>query len=195
VLLDEPLSALDRQLRDRLASDLRDILTGAGVSAIFVTHDHEEAFTVADTMALMRASRVVQQGSLAEVWRRPFDREAALFLGYADVLEPGVAQALTERAGVQVVSGPLALRRSALRASPSGPLVGRVVSRRPTPDVVRLTVEIPDLGVMNAVADRSARAEPGEAVGLVLDLDRCAGVGEDHTGEPGRPLGGPGTDE
>src|SRR3954469_5803529 len=67
LLLDEPLSALDAGLRERLATDLRDILRAAGTTALMVTHDHEEAFVVADRLAVMRAGRVVQQGEIAEV--------------------------------------------------------------------------------------------------------------------------------
>ena len=52
-----------------------------------VTHDHEEAFAVADRLAVMRAGRIVQQGAIDEVWRHPADPETALFLGYARVLE------------------------------------------------------------------------------------------------------------
>ena len=69
LLLDEPLSALDAGLRERLAGDLREILRAAGTTALMVTHDHEEAFTVADRLAVMRAGRVVQQGAIDEVWR------------------------------------------------------------------------------------------------------------------------------
>ena len=74
LLLDEPLSALDAALRERLATDLRGILTRAGTTALLVTHDHEEAFAVADRMALMRAGRLVQQGTPAEVWAAPGGR-------------------------------------------------------------------------------------------------------------------------
>ena len=52
-----------------------------------VTHDHEEAFTVADRLAVMRAGEIVQQGAIDEVWRAPVDPQTALFLGYARVLE------------------------------------------------------------------------------------------------------------
>ena len=91
LLLDEPLSALDRGLRERLAGDLRGILVAAGTTALLVTHDHEEAFAVADRMAMMRAGRLVQSGTLDEVWRAPVDGEVALFLGYATVLEGDAA--------------------------------------------------------------------------------------------------------
>ena len=91
LLLDEPLSALDAGLRERLAGDLRDILRRAGTTAVMVTHDHDEAYTVADRLAVMRAGRVVQQGDIAEVWAAPADPETALFLGYAGVLRGDAA--------------------------------------------------------------------------------------------------------
>ncbi len=81
LLLDEPLSALDTGLRQRLAEDLRRILLEAGTTAVMVTHDHEEAFTVADDLAVMRAGRIVQAGPIADVWRAPADAPTALFLG------------------------------------------------------------------------------------------------------------------
>ena len=62
LLLDEPLSALDATLRERLAADLREILHAAGTTALLVTHDHEEAFALADRLAVMREGRVVQSG-------------------------------------------------------------------------------------------------------------------------------------
>jgi thiamine transport system ATP-binding protein len=177
LLLDEPLSALDRGLRERLAHDLRHILVAAGTTALLVTHDQEEAFAVADRMALMRAGRVVQSGTLEEVWRAPVDAEAARFLGYATVLEGDAARAvLGGRAG-----GPVALRRSALRAHPAGSLKARVESARATPDQVRLTVAVEGAGVLPAVADLptggGAAVTVGEEIMLVVDLTRTAPVG------------------
>jgi len=177
LLLDEPLSALDRGLRERLAHDLRDILVAAGTTALLVTHDQEEAFAVADRMALMREGRVVQAGSLDEVWRAPADAEAARFLGYAAVLEGDLAAAVLGVRG----SGPVALRRSALRVAPDGTLCGRVESARVTPDRVRLTVAVDGAGVLPAVADLPvpvlAAVEVVQDVRLVVDLTRTAPVG------------------
>ena len=177
LLLDEPLSALDRGLRERLAHDLRDILVAAGTTALLVTHDQEEAFAVADRMALMRAGRVVQAGTLDEVWRTPVDAEAARFLGYATVLEGEAARAvLGGRAG-----GPVALRRSALRVDAIGSLHGRVESARATPDQVRLTVAVDGAGVLPAVAELptggGAPVAVGQEVLLVVDVTRTAPVG------------------
>lgn len=99
ILLDEPLSALDAELRTRLAVDLRRILTDAGTTALFVTHDQAEAYAVADRVAVMRAGRVVQQGTTEEVWSAPVDAETARFLGDSRVVEGDLAQALLEAAG------------------------------------------------------------------------------------------------
>jgi thiamine transport system ATP-binding protein len=82
LLLDEPLSALDRALRERLAEDLRAALTATGTTALLVTHDHDEAFAVADRIAVMDAGRLLQVAEPAELWQRPATRQVAEFLGY-----------------------------------------------------------------------------------------------------------------
>ena len=116
LLLDEPLCALDAGLRQRLADDLRRILVAAGTTAVMVTHDHEEAFTVADDLAVMRAGRIVQTGPIGEVWQAPVDAETALFLGYARVLEGDGAARLLAAAGLPPAAR---RRRTPLRAAPS----------------------------------------------------------------------------
>jgi thiamine transport system ATP-binding protein len=179
LLLDEPLSALDRDLRERLSHDLRDILTVAGTTALLVTHDQEEAFAVADRMALMRAGRLVQEGTVEEVWRAPVDAEAARFLGYATVLDGVAARrvlaAAADRGAGSGGQQTVALRRSALRVAAGGPLQGRVLSARITPDAVRLTVEIDGVGQVHAVGDLQAVVPAvGHDVRLRLDLTRAA---------------------
>lgn len=175
LLLDEPLSALDRGLRERLAGDLHDILRAEGTTALLVTHDQEEAFTVADRMAVMRAGRIVQSGTLDDVWRHPVDAETARFLGYARVLDPPTAQRLADASGGDVPAGAeLAVRRSALQVDPSGSLTGRVDSARVAPDMTRLVVAVDGVGVMDAVAGPDLPVRMGEQVGLRLDPGRCA---------------------
>lgn len=82
LLLDEPLSALDRALRERLADDVRSALRATGTTALFVTHDHDEAFVVADRIAVMDAGRLLQVDPPARLWHRPASRRVAEFLGY-----------------------------------------------------------------------------------------------------------------
>ena len=136
LLLDEPLSALDRGLRERLATDLHDILRRAGATAMLVTHDQEEAFAVADRMAVMRDGRIVQGGTLDEVWGQPADGWTAQFLGYATVLTGDRARLLRDTAAPTATWRAVALRRSALRVDPSGPLTATVEEARVTPDQI-----------------------------------------------------------
>ena len=176
LLLDEPLSALDRGLRERLAVDLHGILHAAGVTAMLVTHDQEEAFAVADSMAVMREGRVVQQGSLGEVWSHPVDGWAAGFLGYAEVLTGAPALALRRLVDPGATWSALALRRSALRVDDSGPLWGEVREARLTPDQVRLTLDVDGVGVLPGVAAPGTHPAVGERVRLSLELSRTAPV-------------------
>lgn len=86
LLLDEPLSALDRNLRERLADDLARILREVGTTAIHVTHDQDEASTVADTVAVMDHGRLLQRATPDVLWRRPASKAVARFLGFTAFL-------------------------------------------------------------------------------------------------------------
>lgn len=93
LMLDEPLGALDRALREQLMNDLRGILKRVGVTSLYVTHDQEEAFAIADRIVIMRArpeigegGRVEQIGAPREVYRRPATAYVARFLGFHNLL-------------------------------------------------------------------------------------------------------------
>ncbi|MEZ0397227.1 MAG: ABC transporter ATP-binding protein [Anaerolineales bacterium] len=86
LMFDEPLGALDRSLRQDLLEELRRILRSGETPAIYVTHDQEEAFALADRILLLHEGRILRDGSPAEVWRRPGSAWAARFLGLGNVL-------------------------------------------------------------------------------------------------------------
>ena len=86
ILLDEPFSNLDASLRDRVRRELRVILTEARITAVFVTHDQEEALATSDIVAVMREGRVVQADTPSELYSKPADPWIADFLGDADLL-------------------------------------------------------------------------------------------------------------
>ncbi len=88
VLLDEPFSNLDAVLRARVRGEVRQILKAAGASAIFVTHDREEALSLADEVAVMLKGRILQRAAPQELYHRPASRDVATFVGDADFL-PG----------------------------------------------------------------------------------------------------------
>ena len=94
VLLDEPFSNLDAALRTRVRADVKRILREAGCASVFVTHDQEEAFVVADQVSVMLAGRVEQTGEPGEVYANPASLAVAGFLGDANIID-GVADGAT----------------------------------------------------------------------------------------------------
>ena len=90
VLLDEPFSNLEAGLRERLREEVREILGEAGVTALFVTHDQEEALSLAEQVAVMRAGRIEQSGTPEEIYSRPNSRWVAEFVGEIEIM-PGDA--------------------------------------------------------------------------------------------------------
>jgi thiamine transport system ATP-binding protein len=90
LLLDEPLGSLDRRLRDRLLEDLATLFDRIAITAVYVTHDHAEAFALGDRVAVMRAGAVVQLGTPDELWAQPLDEDVARFLGLVNVRDGAV---------------------------------------------------------------------------------------------------------
>ncbi|MCX6055950.1 MAG: ABC transporter ATP-binding protein [Chloroflexi bacterium] len=102
LLLDEPLSALDRALRMELQDELRGLLQKTGIPAVYVTHDQEEALLLGDKVALLINGRIEQYGRPEEVYLAPKDRPVAEFLGMSNFLD-----------GVVLSTDPLRLETSA----------------------------------------------------------------------------------
>jgi iron(III) transport system ATP-binding protein len=87
VLLDEPFDALDAGLRAQVRGEVREALRAAGATALLVTHDQEEALSLADTVAVMRGGRIVQAADPQTLYRDPVDAEVAVFVGEAVLLQ------------------------------------------------------------------------------------------------------------
>jgi putative spermidine/putrescine transport system ATP-binding protein len=85
LLLDEPLAALDRQLRETMQLELRSLIRSTGVTTLFVTHDQDEAMTISDRVVLMNDGAIVQAGSPTEIYADPATRFAANFVGQANL--------------------------------------------------------------------------------------------------------------
>jgi len=106
LLLDEPLGALDRTLRDRLVPELGALFRDVGVSVVHVTHDQGEALALADRVVVMDRGAVVQEGSPAEVWARPASAFVARFLGFANVVEGEAGPVLVRPEAVRLAAAP-----------------------------------------------------------------------------------------
>ena len=108
LLLDEPLGALDRRLRQEMQVELKEIQRKTGITAIFVTHDQEEALTLSDRIGIISEGRITQIGAPQEVYERPVSVFAAQFLGDANVLRGSPAKdGLTLAGGTRIeTSGP-----------------------------------------------------------------------------------------
>ncbi len=113
ILLDEPFSAIDAALRAELGTEVRGLLRGLGVTAVLVTHDQEEALSLADEVVVMRDGEVVQVGAPQEVYRSPVDAATARFVGDAVVLEGTVVFCSQHEACVDCVLGRLMGQHSA----------------------------------------------------------------------------------
>ncbi len=106
LMFDEPLGALDRSLKEDLLNQLRSILQNAKIPAIYVTHDQEEALTIADRILLLHDGVIVRAGTPAEIWSDPRSVWAARFLGIGNVVD-GMVNAQGQ---VKTVFGALALQ-------------------------------------------------------------------------------------
>ncbi|MET8328523.1 ABC transporter ATP-binding protein [Streptomyces sp. NPDC005181] len=114
LLLDEPLGALDLKLRRQMQLELKRIQTEVGITFIHVTHDQEEAMTMADTVAVMNAGRVEQLGAPADLYENPQTTFVANFLGTSNLIEGEIAES---GADILVGAGGSTLRLPAGRCS------------------------------------------------------------------------------
>jgi thiamine transport system ATP-binding protein len=175
LMLDEPLGSLDRALRDRLVGELRQLFGALGVTAIYVTHDQAEAFTIADRVVVMRAGRVVQEGRPAEVWRRPADAFVARFLGFTNLVPVTVAagRAGTPWGPIEVDgagdgAGLLVIRPDALKLGP-GPVRGTVTASAFQGDHFLVTVATGAGPALEADVPADHVPEVGELVAFCID--------------------------
>jgi len=176
LLLDEPLSNLDARLRQEMRIEIRQLQQSLGLTAIFVTHDQEEAMAVADRLVVMKAGRIEQVGTPAAVFEQPATRFVAEFVGVTNFLLGAVTGAgeftlrSGERVGVATSATPgdalLALRPERLRVASggqgeSGGLVGRVVFSTYLGVTTEYQVEL-------ASGDRLVVRQPAEEAGAAI---------------------------
>ena len=111
LLLDEPLGALDKKLREEMQLELRALQQSLGITFIFVTHDQEEAMTLSDRIAVMSGGRVLQIASPEEIYQRPVNVEVADFIGQMNFIDASVTglengEAILDTAGLGQIRAP-----------------------------------------------------------------------------------------
>lgn len=208
LMLDEPLGSLDRALQTRLLDELPRVFAELGTTVVYVTHDQQEALSLADRVAVMRSGRLEQVGTPDELWRGPRTAFVARFLGLQHVVEVEVAEGLahTPWGPVPLPGAPdrsvqLVLLADALRlVDELRPLhvdeveiTGTVVSRRFAGDHLRITVRPREGPPLTVPVWRGEAPEPGRAVRLALDPSAVHLLApEPGAGPPRGPGDGPG---
>lgn len=177
LLLDEPLSALDRGLRERLVGVLGAGLRATGTAALYVTHDQDEAFAIADRVGVLDHGRLLQLARPEQLWREPADARVASFLGYEPLLAPQTAMALGwpgPRPSGRVAVGP-----SGLVASAEGvPVeVAQIRHRRGPSEAV---VTLPD--GQSARVSLARDTTVGDRLRVALDPSGCALIPSEDAG-------------
>ena len=137
LLLDEPLSALDAQIRKRLRDELKRIQREVGLTSILVTHDQDEALSLGDRISVMHGGAIAQTGTGPDIFYRPQDLFVAQFIGDANILAPKELARLTGKEG----SGHAVIQPHAFK-----------LEAQPGDDVIRLDGVIRELSVSGPVA-------------------------------------------
>lgn len=187
LLLDEPLSALDAQVRASLRDEIRQIQLRLGVTVLFVTHDQEEALAMADRVAVMRAGRIEQIDSPATLYNDPVNEFVATFVGTTNVLE------IPQGAPVPSLWHPerlqsadrLFVRPEALSCEPSSIGAGEVVGHLFLGATTRVTVRS-DIGGRPVLIDLPSGVAAQTPVGQRVDIRLRArpALREDAAGRP-----------
>jgi ABC-type Fe3+/spermidine/putrescine transport system ATPase subunit len=134
LLLDEPLSALDLEIRRQLQAELKDIHRRLGLTFVYVTHDQEEAMSMADRVVVMNEGRIEQVGTPVEIYRQPRSPFVARFLGMSNVVEATVASAADGQVHLDGTGLPLRVP-----APPQAPAAGQRVIAVIRPDSFEIT--------------------------------------------------------
>lgn len=189
LMLDEPLGSLDRRLRERLVLELRDILRRTRQTAIYVTHDQEEAFSLADRLAIMNSGKIEQIGAPAVIFYNPLNVFVARFLGLNNLLPGNV---LRSDGDILLVSTPIGLfelpasdeyppgsdvmillRPDALQAAGGQQIQGIVKEVVFRGDNLRVTIDVQGVPLIFDLPSRTRLPDAGKPLMLHFDSSRA----------------------
>jgi putative spermidine/putrescine transport system ATP-binding protein len=162
LLLDEPFSALDRNLRAAMQVEIKEIQRKLGVTTIFVTHDQSEALSLSDRIAVITQGRIRQLGTPNEIYRQPIDRFVASFVGDVNILHGRLERLDTATAAVTVGSLRVLVPSRTVQGAASGATVDLFVR----PEDLRVAEESEPVAVRGTVA---AQIYQGSHIDLYVD--------------------------
>ena len=183
LLLDEPFSNLDVDLRERLATDVRDILREQGTAAVFVTHDQHEAFVMGERVGVMHEGRLLQWDTPFNLYHEPANRFVADFVGQGRLIEGTLVNPtmvdtpLGRLAGNRAYTLPkgraveVLLRPDDVCIDPEAPLRGRVVDRAFKGAETLFTLGLPDGTEVLSLVPSHQDHEVGQEVGITVEAD------------------------
>ncbi|MGW1167240.1 ABC transporter ATP-binding protein [Streptomyces sp. NPDC002550] len=178
LMLDEPLGQLDRSLRERLVTELRELFGRLGTTVLAVTHDQGEAFALADRVVVMRDGRIAQSGTPLQVWQRPADAFVARFLGFDNVVPATVAGTAADSPwgklpvpdGSPQGSRTLLVRPAGVRLVPADAGLPCTVTARTFKGThVAVRLQPADGPLLEAACALREAPEAGDAVGVEFD--------------------------
>jgi putative spermidine/putrescine transport system ATP-binding protein len=178
LLLDEPLTALDAALRDRLRAELNRLLRALGITTIYVTHDQAEAMELGDRIVVMQKGAIAQIGTPREIYFTPKNRFVAEFIGAANIIEspienghlvlPGGRQQIDGNATAPAVVAMVRPENIHVAQPDSAPLCGVIDSVSFVGDRQRLVVSGVSTKLMNVDAPNTIQVKAGDRIGLLI---------------------------
>src|SRR6202521_341969 len=181
LLLDEPLTALDAALRDRLRGELNRLLRALGITTIYVTHDQSEAMELGDRIVVMQKGAIAQIGTPREIYFTPKSRFVAEFIGAANIIEAPVENGHLVLPGARQPIGGDASRKAAVAmirpetirvvAAGGAPLSGTIDSVSFIGDRQRMVVSGASGKLLTVDAPNTVQVKAGERVGLLISPD------------------------
>jgi putative spermidine/putrescine transport system ATP-binding protein len=181
LLLDEPLTALDAALRDRLRGELNRLLRALGITTIYVTHDQSEAMELGDRIVVMQKGAIAQTGTPREIYFKPGNRFVAEFIGAANIIEAPVENGhLVLAGGRQPIGGDLSLSAAVAMIRPEiiaiveaagAQISGTIESVSFIGDRQRIVVSGVSGKLLIVDAPNTIKAKVGERIGLSIAPD------------------------
>lgn len=164
LMLDEPIGALDRDLRSQLMVEMREIFRGLELTVVYVTHDQHEAFGLADHIAVMRAGRIVRSSTPEDLWRNPGSAFTARFIGHDNVIDDAAAGRLAA-AGLFASTGPVTIAPAAVIVTPGPNGPGHIVESRFVTGTYQTTIDIDGVAL---TGECSELLPPGTTVDVAI---------------------------